>query len=96
MRLLPILFLAIAMLLRSGTGFAEDRYDCVIKCSSEKETLNMDCPSPYDSANSGQDRSLCLKNNQAAFRACINRCPSSQLDSTSSSEQTAPIAQLRY
>ena len=96
MQLLPVLFLSIAMLLRSGASVAEDRYECVIRCSSEKETLNMDCPSPYDSANSGQDRSRCLENNQAAFLACFNRCPPSQLDSSSSSEWTAPVVQLRY
>ncbi len=76
----PIYFLitALAMMLLSGTSFAEDRYECILKCSAEKDTRNVDCPSPYESSTSNEERARCMKRSQDIYIDCFNHCPPPQ------------------
>src|SRR5512139_3712951 len=86
----PIYFLcmAIAMILLSGISFADDYEDCRLSCAGERDTRNMDCPSPYDA--SDEERRQCLNESQAAYENCISDCPAPPPVSSPSSEQNSP------
>lgn len=78
MRPIYILFIALAMNLLPGTSFAEDRYDCVLRCSAEKDTRNIDCPSSSGSSansNSARTQAQCMQASEAAYINCFRRCP---------------------
>lgn len=89
MRPIYILFMAVAMLFLPGSSFAEDYSDCRLTCNAEKETRNMNCPSPYDVSDQGQQRRQCMKDNQSAYDDCVSRCPTPPRPA-SSDEQPAP------
>ncbi len=88
MKLFFILAMAAMTLLPSGS-FAEDRYECLLRCSAERDSRNADCPSPYDSSNSSQ-RDQCLKISQTAYTECFNNCPPPPPSPPSSEEQPSP------
>jgi hypothetical protein len=70
-------------------GFAQERDDCLSSCTSDRESSNTECPSPYDSADSSTQRDQCLEKNRAAYQECIDKCPPPPSPS-SSEEQPAP------
>lgn len=96
MRTTQILFAATAMLLPPGAGFAEDLQPCQATCLAQKETRNMDCPSPYDVSDSGQERHRCIKENESAYENCIDRCPLPPRRPSSSVDQTSPSSTTSY
>lgn len=73
MRPLSTLIMAIAMIILPGASIADDYDDCRLNCASERDTRNMDCPSPYDA--SDEKRSECMNDSQADYQNCINDCP---------------------
>ena len=75
MRPIHILFMAMAMNLLPGAGLAEDYQECRLRCAAERDTRNMDCPSPYDDTESGQERRQCLTASQTTYADCLKGCP---------------------
>lgn len=73
----PIYVLAVAVITTflPGASYADDYDDCRATCTFEKDTRNMNCPSPYDA--SDQERSQCLKNSQSSYEDCVKHCPAS-------------------
>lgn len=90
MRPIHIPIMAMAMLLLPYAGYADDYQDCRSTCAAEKESRNMNCPSPYDSSASGQDRSQCMKDNQAAYEDCVNHCPTPPTPPSSETQPSPP------
>ncbi len=87
-----ILLLALALLSLSSALRADDYSDCRSDCAAQRDTRNMDCPSPYDTSDSGQQRALCLKQNQDAYNECLAHCPAPPPPPPSSEEQAPPMA----
>lgn len=73
MRPIYSLFMALVLILLSVPSIAEDYQECWLRCAGERDTRNMDCPSPYDAAD--DERSQCLKDSQTDYENCINDCP---------------------
>ncbi len=76
-----ILLMATAMNLLPVTSFAEDRYDCITKCSAEKSIRDSACPwsSELDTNSSSSRRnSRCMQKSDSAYSLCFNRCPPPQ------------------
>lgn len=94
----PIYFLCIAaaMVLLPGASFAEDRYECILRCSAEKDTRNADCPSPYEGSGSSDQRARCMKSSQATYIDCFNRCPPPPFTSGPSSEEPITPPAMGY
>ncbi len=90
MRQFNILFTAMAMILVPSAGLADDYQDCQSICASEKESRNMNCPSPYEASDSGDGHAQCMKGNRAAYDDCLNYCSSAPPQPPSSNEQTSP------
>lgn len=74
MRSLPIHCMAIAMILLPGVSVAEDYQECMARCAQERETRNMDCPSPYDTTE--EKRNECLNESKDDYESCTSDCPS--------------------
>lgn len=74
-RLTIIPFIAMAAAVLSGAAFAEDRYECMFRCSNEKYDRNVNCPAAQDSSTSNQKRDQCLKTSMGFFDACFKSCP---------------------
>lgn len=89
LRRIPMEIAMAALLLLSAAGFAEDYQDCKLRCVAERDTRNMECPSPDGAAVGSQSRQQCLKNNQTTYEDCFNRCPVPQ-PPTYSDERIAP------
>lgn len=76
MRPLSTLLMATAMMLLPLVGSSaddEDAMDCRLSCAGERDTRNMDCPSPFDALD--DERSQCLGNSQAEYKSCLSNCP---------------------
>ncbi len=100
MRPLDALCLVAATLLLPGVclglSYGDDRYECQLRCAAERDTRIADCPSPYGSADSGQERAECMKNSQAAYLDCVRGCPPPPPASSSSGGETLPPASTQY
>lgn len=96
MRTTHMLFAAMATLLLPGASFAEDLTACQANCAAAKESRNMDCPSPYDVSDSGQERHQCIKDNETAYEDCIDHCPPPPRRSSSSVDQVSPSPATSY
>lgn len=93
----PLYFLFIApMVLLPGASFAEDRYECILRCSAEKDTRNADCPSPYEGSDSSDQRASCMKSSQAMYSDCFNRCPPPPFTPSPSSEEPITPPAMAY
>ncbi len=92
MKLAGLFIIAVAAVLLTRPGFAQDYQDCRSTCLAERDTRNMDCPSPYDIADNSQERSQCLKASQAAYLNCVKQCPAPPPGSSSPGEQRSPPA----
>ncbi len=82
MRLVFMLTAIMTQLFLTNIGWADAYEDCKTSCEADRESRDMDCPSPYDAASTG-DRDLCLKNNQEAYNSCIKGCPPPPIPSQS-------------
>ena len=90
MRSIHVLFVVMAMVMLPGSSFAQERDDCLTSCTSDRESSNTECPSPYDSTDySSKERDQCLEKIRAAYQECVDKCPPPPAPS-SSEEQTAP------
>ncbi len=92
MKPISILLMAITMTLLSFTAYAQDYDDCRLNCSGERDTRNMDCPSPYDQLD--DERNKCLKQSQEEYENCINKCPAPPPASPSGVEGTPPGSEM--
>jgi hypothetical protein len=91
MRPIRFLFMAMAVNILPGTSVAEDYQDCRSRCAAERDTRNMDCPSPYDDTESGEARRQCLRVSQTAYMDCLRVCPAPP-PPASFGEQVSPPA----
>ncbi len=82
MRTFYILSLVMAITLLLGATFDENYEDCVLRCSAERDTRNMDCPSPFDA--SDDERNQCLRDSKEEYDNCISDCPAPSSTSPSS------------
>lgn len=73
MRPIYITLTALAIVLLPGICFGDDYEDCKLNCQGERDTRNMDCPSPYDV--SEETRRQCLNDSQADYQTCLGDCP---------------------
>jgi hypothetical protein len=90
MRSIHVLFMAVAMAMFPNIGFAQERDECMTSCTSDRESSNTECPSPYDSADySSTERDRCLEKNQTTYQECVDKCPPPPAP-PSSEEQPAP------
>lgn len=64
---------AAAMVLQSGAGAAEDRYECQLKCSSEQDQRYTNCRATYAT----KQKEECFKDSQTKSAACLKKCPAS-------------------
>lgn len=62
-----ILSFAIVMILLPASSYAEDRYECQLRCTSEQDSRNANCPS--------QKQEPCMKKNEETAAACLKSCP---------------------
>ncbi len=91
MRSIYVLFVAVAMAMLPSIGFAEDRDECVTSCTSDRESSNTECPSPYDSTDySSSERDRCLEKSRDAYQECIDKCPHPPAPSSSEEEPAPP------
>ncbi len=81
-----LIITALAQILVANASLAQNEAyeDCRGTCTAEKQTRDMDCPSPYDSTNMGQDRDQCLQNSRDVYTRCIQACPPPQTPPESS------------
>ncbi len=75
MRGIHILAVAVIVNFLPAVSVAQDYEDCRSKCVSERDTRNMDCPSPYDIPEFSEERSKCLKASQDVYADCVRQCP---------------------
>ncbi len=73
MRTIRLLATAVTLFVLSQAAFAESLEECQARCTSDRESRNMDCPSPQD--NAAPERAQCLKDSQIAYDDCIKGCP---------------------
>ncbi len=80
MRALFIIMAVLAQMLVATASLAQNEAyeDCRGNCTAEKQTRDMDCPSPYDSTNMGKDRDDCLQSSRDVYTRCIQACPPPQ------------------
>lgn len=69
MQAIYILSLAVVMIVLPMSSYAEDRYECQLRCTSESDNRNANC------ASSGQKREQCMKKNEDTTAACLKNCP---------------------
>jgi hypothetical protein len=69
MQAIYILSFAIATILLPASSYAEDRYECQLRCSAEKDSRGANCTS----TNQKQDQ--CKKKNEETTAACLKSCP---------------------
>jgi len=86
MRSILIATTIIAQALIASVSLAQDEAyeDCRGNCTAEKQTRDMECPSPYDSTNMGKDRDDCLQSSRDLYTKCIQACPPPQTPPPSS------------
>lgn len=75
MRSMLVFTMTMAQLLLATVSFAAtDSYDdCRTSCAADRQSRDMDCPSPYDSAR--QSREQCLQASRETYQSCVNSCP---------------------
>lgn len=94
-RLTPLM--ALALLLLPCAAPAQDDYaDCRLTCNAERETRDMDCPSPYDLMENGQERAQCMKDNRDAYNDCLSHCVPPQPEQPSSETPPPPPPPMGY
>lgn len=71
----PVCILCVMAALLPCASSADDYSDCRLTCAAERDTRNMNCPSPYDVSPAGEERRQCLKENQDAYADCVKHCP---------------------
>ncbi len=79
----PTIFLSLFMtaftVLLPVTSFAEDRYECLLRCSAEQDLRDTACypidapPTPSD------EQAQCEKKNMALYTQCFRGCPPLQI-----------------
>ena len=89
MRLMLILAAIVTQLFLIDISWADNYEDCKASCTTDKETRDLDCPSPYDSSTENQEREQCMKNSREIYDSCVASCPSPQPPSPESS--TSPM-----
>ena len=72
MRPFPSLLMVIVMMLPAA-GYGDDYEDCKLNCAGERDTRNMDCPSPYDAT--ADERRQCQIDSESEYVECLNDCP---------------------
>jgi hypothetical protein len=89
--------IALALLLLPCAAFAQADYsDCRLTCAAERESRDMNCPSPYGITDGGQERSLCMKDNRDAYNDCLSHCPTPQPVQPSSETPPPPPPPMGY
>lgn len=76
MRSIPILTIIVAQffLANASRADSESYDDCKTSCAAAQTSRDVECPSPYDSPNAGQERDQCLKISRETYDSCIRNC----------------------
>lgn len=73
--------------------FAEDRYECMLRCSAEQDLRDTACY-PIDAPPTSSDaQAQCEKKNMALYSKCVRTCPPPQARRAASAIQPATSIQ---
>jgi hypothetical protein len=90
MRPTIFLFMTALTALLPAASFAEDRYECLLRCSAEKDFRDSACyptdapPTPSD------EQAQCETRSMALYTVCFRDCPPLQIQPAASAVQPTP------
>jgi hypothetical protein len=94
MRVFFITLLLLVMSPASGTGFADEKSDCLGNCANDKRANDMFCPPAGGFTD--EENKQCVLKNTAEYNNCIKTCsppvtpPTDQQSTTTPSSSTPP------
>jgi hypothetical protein len=85
------LFITAFATLLPDAGFAEDRYECLLRCSAEQDLRDTACY-PIDAPPTTSDaQAQCEKKNMALYIRCFRSCPPSQIRPASAIQPASSV-----